>query len=129
MSELTAQEAEELASFPASLTLDQVEEIEKAWQRDTGINRRTLLLMLSKDGEGLQEFAIDNPDTVFEVFECGVTYLNKVRDFEELMSAACHRLMISLCVLDWDAGDVPFGRDQMDEICSRLARKDEEVKS
>ncbi len=47
-------QAEELARFPAALTLDQVEQIEKGWQEETGINRRVLLTFLSKDGEGLE---------------------------------------------------------------------------
>ena len=126
MSELTDEQAEELANFQPALTDEQAEEIEKACQRDRGINRRMLLALLRLDGKKLQEGVKEAPAATFDVFECGVGYLNRLRDLEELMDAACVRLMISLCVLDWDSEEVPFTEEQFGAVCSRLHRKSAE---
>ncbi len=123
MSELTEQQAEELANFSANLTMDQVWEVDKACQRDSGVNRRVLLLTLTKDGKELQELAVEQPEVVFDMFKCGVDHLNRIQDLQELFDSACTRLMVSLCVLDWDSEDVPFTEEQFGAVCSLLHRK------
>ena len=124
MSELADYQAEEeLAKLPAALTLDQVEQIDKKWQEEQGINRRVLLTLLTHDGEGLAKAALDEPAAIFDAFECGVNYLNRLKDLVELMQASSMRLMIGLCAVDWRAEDSPFTQEQYWAVCSQLHGK------
>ena len=109
----------EAASEPA-LTKDQMYNIEKRYQEDTGVDRRILLGVLTRSGKELAASAVEDPETVFEMFECGVDYIEHQRDFLKMLDAAGYRLMIALSALDESAKDAPFGEEQYGSLVDRL---------
>ena len=109
----------ECAKSPA-ITKEEMYAIEKEYQEDPGVERRILLGILTKSGQSLGEFAVEHPETVFEMFESGVSYIEHQRYFLEMLETAGYRIMIALSALDESDKDAPFSGEQFSSLAERL---------
>ena len=114
---------ENLSKSAPMISYEQMYALEKRCQED-GVDRRTLLTVMTQSGEQLYANCAKEPEAFFEALEHGADYLERQREFnEDFLTPAATRLMLALCAeVDWTAEDAPFSQEAFLSTCRKLNR-------
>ena len=109
---------EQFEVMKPAITVNVMWQLEKLYE-EAGttemVNRRLMLMMLTKSGEELIEVALAEPAAMFDLYECSVGTVAYYSDLGHMLDAAQDRLMIALCGIDTSGPDAPFTIEQFDK--------------
>jgi len=117
---------EQLTNWPAYIEHDLMEEIESDCQDYAhGVNRRSLLAILTMDSEKMFKACEESPEAFFATFRCSASTLSMYKRLVKIMNVGHNRLMMGLCAVDTDAPDTPFSKKEFFDAIAKA--KDEAV--